>query len=88
MINYYQRISGINELIDQVHSYPVSVGQLINLARAVETPTSVVNFYRSLPEGVVFETEDDLRARSELLELMNREEAEQPYEVMVSSEED
>lgn len=72
----------------KVPTFPFSLRQLIRLAREEHFPEEVINFYKSFPVDEVFEDADDLMARTEQVEIMMHEEADQPFEYWSSSEED
>ncbi len=82
------RLADIEALIARVPRFPYSVKELINLAREEHFPEEVTNFYKAFPKDEVFEDPEDLAARTEQIEIMEHEEADQPQEVWTSPEED
>jgi hypothetical protein len=77
------RLPNLNELhtvIAKVPGYPVTAGQLVELAAAEHAPQPVIDFYRSFSPDEIFSNEEDLVARSEHIEIMHRED--QPVEVL------
>jgi hypothetical protein len=86
MLGTLPSLSQLNALIARVPSYPITAGQLADLAVKEHAPQSVVDFYKSFHEDEAFSSQEDLLTRSEHIEIMNR--AEQPVEVLLSAEED
>lgn len=74
-------LNDLYRLINQVDDYPVSVRQLLKLARQLNAPRSVIEFYKSFQPDQVFSDEEDLTSRSEQVDLMRREEGEMPPEI-------
>jgi hypothetical protein len=72
--------------IHQVEDFPISAGELVKLAEKSSTGRSVVAFYRSFPDELVFPDKEDLLARSEQVGLLNSED--QPREEFRAPEED
>jgi hypothetical protein len=66
--------------IDKVNSYPITIRQLISVARDKRAPKSVVNFYEAFDPSQEFEDKEDLISRSEQVEIMREQEAETPRE--------
>lgn len=74
-------LGDLYNFIDKVHSYPVSAGQLLQLARRSRAPKPVIDFYKTFHGDQIFKDEDDLTSRSEQVDLMRREEDEMPPEI-------
>lgn len=82
---------GLSELytfIDKVDIYPVSVSQLIELARSVRAPKPIVDFYKSFGGGQIFKDQEDLLSRSEQVDIMRQEELDMPKDGLAVPEED
>lgn len=80
----------LNELygfIEQVRSYPVSTGQLLQLAGDIDAPKPVIDFYKAFRGDQVFADRDDLTGRSEQLDILMQEEDEMPQELERAPEE-
>lgn len=80
-------ISQLNNLIKKIPKYPISVGRLIELARDTKEPKEVQSFYESFARDLEFDGPEDLKDRSEQVELMRQEEKEMPPEQQVAPEE-
>ncbi|HET9721846.1 MAG TPA: hypothetical protein VFP32_02340, partial [Candidatus Saccharimonadales bacterium] len=76
----------LQSLIGKVRAYPVSVGQILELAARSKVPKEVKDFYRAFPDDEVFESKDDLAARTEQVELL-RSEDDMPQEIERCAEE-
>ena len=82
---------GLSELYDfiaKVENYPVSVNQLVDLARRVRAPKPIIDFYKSFSRGQIFDDEDDLLSRSEQVDIMRQEERDMPKDYLSVPEED
>jgi hypothetical protein len=64
--------------ISNVRKYPVSVIQLLKLARDVKAPRGVIEFYDRFSKDQVFGNQEELMSRSEQVGIMREEEAEMP----------
>jgi hypothetical protein len=82
------KLIDLYRFIDKVNRYPVSVGQLLNLARQQRAPKAVIDFYKSFDQDQVFRDEDELTGRSEQVDIMRQEEADMPREDLLVPEED
>lgn len=80
-------IEELHEFIDSVPKYPVTARGLVELAAQEGAGRRVIDFYRTFPHDQVFYSSDDLVARSEVVEMMNEEEAKQPVEYLRSPQE-
>jgi hypothetical protein len=80
-------LTQLNRLIEKVPSYPISVPDLLHLAKASKQPKEVLDFYKTFNRDQVFESPDDLQGRSEQVEVMRQEEKEMPKEWEVAPEE-
>ena len=81
-------LSDLYRLIDKVDAYPVSVDDLLDLARKLKAPRPVIDFYKSFARYQKFHDQDDLIGRSEQVGLMRREEIEMPKDSLSVPEED
>ena len=81
-------LSQLNRFIDKVDGFPVSAKRLVEIARSSRTPKSVYEFYGSFADDQVFESKEELTARSEQVEMMRSLEPEMPREEFVAPEED
>ena len=81
------RLTDVRGLASKVANFPISAKQLVELATDERFPKEVIDFYRAFPKNEVFQTEEDLLARTEQLEIMHSE-ADQPAEIFTSAEED
>lgn len=77
LANDQPKLSDIEALIAQVPMFPYSVKQLIELARKEHFPEEVINFYKKFPIDEVFDDAEDLMVRTEQVQMMRHEEAEQ-----------
>lgn len=76
----------IDRFISEVDAYPVSVDELIELARKIKAPRPIIEFYRSFGRQLLFNDKDDLLSRSEQVGLMRQEEREMPQELELLAE--
>jgi hypothetical protein len=81
-------LNQLDGFIDRVRSYPVSVAQLISLAREAKAPSQVINFYRSFAPDRVFTDKEDLAGSSEQVDILRQERPEMPKEDLTPSAED
>ena len=87
MLKLQPRLSDLYDLISEVTSYPVAAERLVELAIRQNATPAVVGFYKSFPVDEVFESKEDLLARSEQITMLEQEH-DQPFELMLASEED
>lgn len=80
-------IEELYDFIDSVSAYPVSAGDLAQLAVAEGSGRRVIDFYRSFPSDQIFPSKEDLSSRSEQVQIMSAEESEQPWEALRSPQE-
>jgi len=80
-------LAQLTKLINIVPKFPVSAANLVDLAQSSNQPSEVTNFYKTFGQDVVFDTPDDLKERTEQVEIMRQEEREMPPEQMVVPEE-
>ena len=73
-------LNQLYDFVSKVRSFPISVGQLLELAEKKGEPRTILNFYSSFPRDEVFTNQDDLTGRSELVEIVRRDEADMPRE--------
>jgi hypothetical protein len=81
-------LSELYDFIDKVDIYPISVTQVIDLARRVRAPKPVTDFYKSFGRGQVFSDQEDLLSRSEQVEIMRQEERDMPKDDLSVPQED
>ena len=79
-------IDEVRRFIRQVDDYPVTAGELVELANQNDAGEEVVKFYEAFPDDAVFPDKEDLLARSEQVGLLNSED--QPPEEFHAPEED
>jgi hypothetical protein len=80
-------LTQLNQLIDKVPNYPVSVRSLLKLAKISKQPKEVVNFYQDFGKDMVFDDQDDLKERTEQVEIMREEGRDMPPEQLRAPEE-
>ena len=80
MLDTLPRLNELHAIIAKVPAYPITAGQLAELAEREHAHDSVINFYRSFALDEIFDNQEDLLARSEHIEIMHRED--QPMEVL------
>ena len=76
----------LHHFIDSIEDFPMSAGELVELAEQTGADHSVVAFYQAFPDDAVFPDKEDLLARSEQVGFLNSEE--QPREEFHAPEED
>lgn len=81
-------LSQIYNFIAKVKHYPVSVGQLLKVAKEIRAPKEVVKFYERFGKDQVFDNKDELTSRSEQVGIMKAEEAEMPSDGLFVAGED
>jgi len=81
-------LAEINSFISKVDAYPVSVDELVDLARKFKAPRPVVEFYRSFGRYQLFHGQDELRNRSEQVDMLRQEERDMPHDSLSVPEED
>jgi hypothetical protein len=81
-------LSKLDSFASKVRNYPVSVRQLLRLAKQNGEPPEVINFYKSFASDAVFDNPDDLSGRTEQVEIMRQEEADMPKDDMIAPQED
>ena len=79
-------LTDLHHLIDGVLKYPVTAGELANLAKEKQAPQAIIDFYMSFPRDEIFEDQFDLLARTEQVEMLRHQSA--PAEIMHAPEED
>ncbi len=75
-------------LISKVDAYPVSVDELVELARKVKAPRPIVEFYKSFGRLGKFDDRDELISRSEQVDIMRQAEKDMPDDRLIVPEED
>lgn len=73
-------ITELNRFIRQVSSFPVSAGQLQQIANRQGASRKVIEFYRTFAPDRQFKDRDELAASSEQVEMMRQAEAQTPKE--------
>lgn len=79
-------LTDLYRFISKVDAYPVSVDELVELARKIKAPRPIVEFYNSFGRLQQFADKDDLISRSEQVELMRQEELGMPRELELLAE--
>jgi phosphomannomutase len=67
------KLSDLQDLIEQIPKYPISVHRLIELANRKRAKKAVINFYSEFPDDQLFNDEDDIVARTEQVEILQHE---------------
>jgi hypothetical protein len=86
MLKYRASSKELTDFVKTITSYPISIRDIINLAAQKGADSGVVDFYSSFPADQIFYSYEDLKARTELIEILGAED--QPFETWLSSEED
>lgn len=86
LLQEHPSLTDLHTLITKVPGFPITVKQLVELAKKKRTPKAVVDFYKAFPEDEIFEDNDDLLSRTENLEILHHQTA--PKEEMHAPEED
>jgi hypothetical protein len=73
-------LNRLYSFIEKVNSYPITVNQLLKVARDRRAPKSVIEFYEAFDPNQVFDDKDDLTSRSEQVEIMREQGADMPRE--------
>ncbi|MEX1995185.1 MAG: hypothetical protein WD887_00195, partial [Candidatus Saccharimonadales bacterium] len=68
-----------------VKKYPISVAELVEFAPKADAPREIIDLYSTFPTDTVFTDRDDLTARSEVITILESQDA--PEEQLVSPEE-
>lgn len=79
-------LTDLHRLISNVPSYPITIGQLVDLAIQKHAPKPVIEFYKAFPDDEIFANRDDLMSTTDSVEMLRHQTA--PEEEMHSSEED
>lgn len=80
-------LNQLNKLISQVSAYPVSIADLLNLARLTRQPKEVLDFYATFQPDQVFNDPDDLQSRSEQVEILRHVKHDMPPDQQIAAEE-
>lgn len=88
MLRHQPRLADLQSLIARVPNYPIADDELVELAIEERADPAVIEFYEAFPADEIFESEEDLLARSEQVAILSREERNQPFEYMYAPEED
>jgi hypothetical protein len=78
--------SQLDNLIKQIPRYPISIKGILDFARQHRQPKEVLDFYGGWRDQV-FESPDELKDRTEQVEMMRQEEKDMPPEQLVATEE-
>jgi len=81
-------LSKLYSFIGNVRGYPISVHQLLGLAREKQVSKEVTEFYGAFDPDRTFKDRDDLTAATEQVEIMREESQDMPQEEFTASEED
>ena len=76
------------DFLSNVQSFPVSVSQLLALARKAKAPKSVIDFYETFHSEQVFQNKEDLICCSEQVDILRYQSDDAPQETERSPEED
>lgn len=80
-------LEDIYALAGQVRDYPVSVEELVDIARRSGASEEVISFYDSFMPWMTFHSQDELLGCSEQVDIMRAERSEMPREEELSPEE-
>ena len=80
------KLTDIQNLINQVPRFPISVKRLLEVAKQSRINKEVITFYQAFPESAIFSDRDDMLSRTEAVEIMQSEN--QPAEDEVRGAED
>ncbi|HLG91254.1 MAG TPA: DUF2795 domain-containing protein, partial [Candidatus Saccharimonadales bacterium] len=69
LLEEHPSLTDLHSLITKVPSFPITVKQLLELAKKKGAPKAVIDFYRAFPEDEIFEDKDDLISRTESVEM-------------------
>lgn len=86
LLEGHPSLTDLHSLITKVPGFPITVKQLVELAKKKTAPKAVVDFYKAFPEDEIFEDKDDLISRTESVEILRHQTA--PREEMHAPEED
>ena len=81
-------LSKLYSFTSKVTDYPISVRELLRLAKQNGEPQEVINFYRAFAKDQVFDDHDDLTGRTEQVKIMRQQGADTPKEDIIASQED
>ncbi|MBI4033602.1 hypothetical protein HY379_01250 [Candidatus Saccharibacteria bacterium] len=86
LLEQHPSLTELHGLIGKIADYPISVKQLVELAKREKSSKAVVDFYNAFPEDEIFSDQDDLISRTESVEMLHHQTA--PREEMHAPEED
>lgn len=78
-------LSMVHDFIGKVKKYPVTAGELVEMARRMGAPQEIIDLYSIFARDAVFPNKDDLTSRSEVIAIL--ESQEEPEEQLVAPEE-
>jgi len=70
----------LNGFISKVDRYPVTVSELLQLARDMNAPKFIVDFYERFAPWLTFFDQSELSSRSEQVDIMREEAMSMPKE--------
>lgn len=70
----------LNGFISKVHKYPVTVSELLQMARDMNAPKFIIDFYERFAPRLTFFDRDELTSRSEQVDIMREEAPAMPRE--------
>jgi len=77
-------LSALNTVLATVERYPATSGELADRAKRLHSPASVVSFFESILKDVEFKDKAEVVRRSEAVEVIMEEEADEPDESLRS----
>ncbi|HSW78418.1 MAG TPA: hypothetical protein VLF88_00150 [Candidatus Babeliales bacterium] len=80
-------LNDLNGFISKVSTYPVTVKELLTIAKRIGAPKDVISFYQIFDPQIKFKNEEDLSTSSEQVDILRQERNEMPREEERSPEE-
>lgn len=87
MLKVQPRLTDLKTLVAKVDTFPVTTEELVYIAHDKSSHSDVIEFYKTFPADEIFESKEDLLARTEQVALMNQDH-DQPKELWLAPEED
>lgn len=70
----------LDSFIAKINKYPVTVSELLQIARDMNAPKAVIDFYERFAPWLTFFDRDELAGRSEQVDIMREEAPAMPRE--------
>jgi hypothetical protein len=74
------QLQTLNGFIAKVHKYPVTVSELLQIARDMKAPKFIIDFYERFAPWLTFFDRDELASRSEQVDILREEAPAMPKE--------